>query len=305
MPVEGPVGNKKNATLIGFVAILLWASMVGLLRRVSEDLGPLGGAVMIYTLATVLLLGTVGLKSLRQLPRWYLCWGGVLFVSYELCWALSIGYARSGRQAIEVSMLNYLWPTLTMVSAIIFNGQRANWWLVPGVLISFTGVAWVLGGEQGVDLAGMVANVQDNPLSYGLALVAAVTWAAYCTVTARVTSGKGAITLLFAITALVLWVKYLAFGGEGMNWSIGTAVYLVFASAAVGFGYAAWNVGIMHGNVGVLVGASYFTPVLSTALAAAILSVPLAASFWVGVLMVCCGAVLSWFSTRSHLTAAQ
>jgi hypothetical protein len=43
---------------------------------------------------------------------------------------------------------------------------------------------------------------------------------------------------------------------------------------ALGFGYAAWNVGILHGNVTVLAAVSYFTPVLSAALAV-LLSSPL------------------------------
>ncbi len=292
--------SKKKATIVGFVAIVLWASMVGLLRGVSEDLGPIGGAAMIYTVAAMLLFATLGLARLRELPKWYLWWGGVLFVSYELCWALSIGYATSGQQAIEVSMVNYLWPSLTMVAAVLFNGQRATWMLLPGLLISILGICWVLGGEQGVDVPRMLANIQDNPLSYGLALMAALTWAAYCTITARVTTGKSAITLFFTVTASVLWVKYAATGGGAMNWSSGTVLNLVMASAAIGFGYAAWNVGIMHGSVSLLVGASYFTPVLSTALAAVMLNVPLAVSFWLGVLTVCCGAILSWGSTRSQ-----
>ncbi len=34
--------------------------MVGLIRGVSEGLGPVGGAAMIYTLSGLLLLATVG-----------------------------------------------------------------------------------------------------------------------------------------------------------------------------------------------------------------------------------------------------
>ena len=34
-------------------------------------------------------------------------------------------------------------------------------------------------------------------------------------------------------------------------------------SVALGLAYAAWNVGILHGNVSLLAAASYFTPVLS------------------------------------------
>ncbi|NAV73950.1 EamA family transporter, partial [Salmonella sp. zj-f60] len=87
---------------------------------------------------------------------------------------------------IEVGMVNYLWPTFTMLSAIAFNKQRANALIVPGVLISILGICFVLGGEQGLDIAGMAENVKDNPLSYGLAFTGAVIWAAYCTVTSRI-----------------------------------------------------------------------------------------------------------------------
>lgn len=293
------IPGRKNATLIGLVAIVLWSSLVGLIRSVSEGLGATGGAAMIYTVASLLLLVTVGFTPLRAMPRKYLYWGSALFVSYELCLALSIGHAHSGQQAIEVGMVNYLWPTFTMLAAIAFNAQRANWLVLPGLLTSLAGIAWVLGGEQGMDLSGMLANVQRNPLSYGLALAGAFIWAAYCTVTARIAQGKNGITLFFMLTALVLWLKYLAFGDGAMNWTVATAVYLALAAAAMGLGYAAWNIGILHGNVTVLAGASYFTPVFSAALAALVLGVPLTASFWLGAFMVCGGAILCWWGTRA------
>ena len=47
-----------------------------------------------------------------------------------------------------------------------------------------------------------------------------------------------------------------------------------------------------------LAGASYFIPVLSAALAAVMLQVPLAAPFWIGAFMVCGGAILCWLGTR-------
>ena len=137
------VPDKKTATLIGLAAIVLWSSLVGLIRSVSEGLGATGGAAMIYTAASLLLLFTVGFTPLRAMPRKYLYWGSALFVSYELCLALSIGYAHTGQQAIEVGMVNYLWPTFTMLAAIAFNGQRANWLVLPGLLTSLAGIFWV------------------------------------------------------------------------------------------------------------------------------------------------------------------
>jgi drug/metabolite transporter (DMT)-like permease len=291
--------NTNKATLIGLVAIFLWSSIVGLIRSVSDHLGPTGGAAMMYSVASVFLLLSVGLGKPREFPRRYLLWGSLLFVAYELCLALSIGYAHNGRQAIEVGMVNYLWPTFTIVAAILFNRQKANFLIVPGFALSVVGIGWVLGGEQGFDLPGMLDNVRDNPLSYGLAFAGALIWAGYCTVTARIAGGKNGVTLFFMLVSVALWLKYLIAGGGSMVFSPQAVIYLVLAAAAMGFGYAAWNVGILHGNVTVLAGASYFIPVFSAALSTLLLRTPLSLAFWQGAAMVCGGAVLCWLATRA------
>ena len=291
--------NTNKATLIGLVAVLLWSAIVGLIRSVSEHLGPTGGAAMMYSVASVFLLLSVGWVRLGEFPRRYLVWGSLLFVVYELCLSLSIGYANTARQAIEVGMVNYLWPTFTVIAAILFNRQKANWLIVPGFVLSIVGICWVLGGEQGFDVAGMLANVRDNPLSYGLAFAGALIWAAYCTVTARIAGGKNGVTLFFILVSISLWVKYLLEGGGAMDFSLEAIVYLLLAAGAMGFGYGAWNVGILHGNVTVLAGASYFIPVFSAALSTLLLRAPLPLSFWQGAAMVCGGAILCWLATRA------
>lgn len=290
--------GKRKATLIGLVAVVLWSSIVGLIRGVSESFGATGGAALIYTVGALLLAFTVGVTKVRHFSGRYLFWGSLLFVSYELCLSLSIGYANSGRQAIEVGMVNYLWPSFTMLSAILFNRQKTNFLIVPGFALAVLGICLVLGGDQGLDLAGMVGNIRTNPLSYGLAFAGALIWAAYCTVTSRMAGGKNGITLFFALTALALWAKYLTTEGAAMEMSYHGIVYLAMAGAAMGFGYAAWNVGILHGNVTILAGASYFIPVLSAALAAALLQAPLSFAFWKGAATVCAGSILCWFATR-------
>ena len=293
------MNKSRKATLTGLTAIVLWSAIVGLIRGVSEGLGATGGAAMIYSVASLLLLFSVGVPKLREFPRRYLCWGSLLFVSYELCLSLSIGYAHSGRQAIEVGMVNYLWPAFTIVAAILFNRQRSSLLIVPGFVLAVLGICWVLGGEQGLDFDGMLANVRDNPLSYGLAFAGALIWAAYCTVTARIAEGRNGIVLFFILTALALWAKYLAGGEATLHFSLPTLVYLLLAAGAMGFGYAAWNVGILHGNVTILAGASYFIPVLSSALSAVLLQAPLSWTFWQGAAMVCAGSILCWVATRS------
>lgn len=195
-------------------------------------------------------------------------------------------------------MVNYLWPAMTMLFAILFNGQKSSWLIVPGLALAIGGVCWVLGGERGLDPAAMTANVRANPLSYGLAFVGTLLWASYCTVTAKFAQGRNGVTLFFMLTALALWIKYLAMGGGDMRFTPQSMTTLALAAAAMGFGYAAWNLGILHGNMTILAGASYFIPVLSAALAALVLNTPLSFSFWQGAALVCVGSTLCWLATR-------
>lgn len=290
--------DRKRATLTGLAAIVLWSTMVGLIRGVSEGLGPVGGAAMIYTLSGLLCLVTVGFPDIRRFSPRYLIAGSVLFVSYEICLALSLGYANTRHQAIEVGMVNYLWPSLTIVFAILFNGQKSNLWIIPGLLLALLGVCWVLGGEKGLHIDEITANVISNPLSYGLAFAGAFIWGAYCTVTSKYAKGQNGITLFVLLTALALWMKYLFSDQPEMVFSVPVVVKLLMCGIALGFGYASWNIGILHGNVSVLATVSYFTPVLSAALAAVLLNAPLSLAFWQGALMVCAGSLLCWYATR-------
>jgi drug/metabolite transporter (DMT)-like permease len=144
----------------------------------------------------------------------------------------------------------------------------------------------------------IVRNVISNPLSYALAFAGAFIWAAYCTVTSKFAKGQNGITLFVLLTALSLWVKYAVSDQPEMVFSIPVVVKLFMCGVALGFGYASWNIGILHGNVTVLAAVSYFTPVLSAALASVLLSAPLSFAFWQGALMVCAGSLLCWFATR-------
>jgi drug/metabolite transporter (DMT)-like permease len=176
--------------------------------------------------------------------------------------------------------------------------------VVPGLALSIVGIGWVVGGDQGLDLFGMLANIKSNPLSYGLAFAGALVWAAYCTVTTNVAKGKNGVTLFFIFVSLALWAKFFLEDHGPVSFSKPAVVYLLLAAAAMGFGYAAWNVGILHGNVTVLAGSSYFIPVFSSALSAVLLHAPLPKSFWIGASLVCAGSILCWRANATEKSAA-
>ncbi|MBZ0060092.1 MULTISPECIES: aromatic amino acid DMT transporter YddG [unclassified Leclercia] len=289
----------KKATLIGLIAILLWSAIVGLIKSVSEGFGPVGGAALIYSCSAVLLLFTIGFPKIQKFPLSYLIIGSVLFVCYELCLSLSLGFTHNGRQAIEVGMVNYLWPSMTILLAVMVNRQKTSPLIVPGVMLAIVGIGRVLGGDGGFSLTEMSNNVMDNPLSYGLAFSGAVIWAIYCVVTQRIAQGNNGITLFFILTALTLWVKYLTSPQPEFVLSWHAWISLLLAAMAMGFGYAAWNVGILHGNVTVLAAASYFIPIISAVLAAFMLDSHLTLAFWQGTAMVSLGSLICWWSTRT------
>ncbi|CAI0868475.1 aromatic amino acid DMT transporter YddG [Serratia marcescens] len=292
--------SRTRATLFGLLAIVLWSSVVGLIRSVSEGLGPIGGAAMIYSVSAVFLLVALGVPKWRSFPRPYLIVGSLLFVSYEICLSLSLGYANTRLQAIEVGMINYLWPCFTVLMALAINGQKAKWWLLPGLLLSLFGIGWIMSGEGGWSPAQMLANVRSNPLSYALAFSGAVIWALYCNLTKKIAQGSNGVVLFIVLTALALWLKYAFSAESGMQFSAGVTVTLLCAGVAMGAGYAAWNVGILRGNMTLLATVSYFTPVLSAVFAALVLHTSLTASFWQGVAMVTLGSLICWRATRGN-----
>ncbi len=189
--------STQRATLPGLLAILLWSTSVGLLRSISEAFGPVGGAALIYTVSSLCLMVSPGLVHPGRLPRRYLIIGGVLFVGYEICLALAIGLAHTRAQSLELGMINYLWPSLTVLLAVLINGQRCRAWLWPGLLLAVAGVFQVLKGDGGWSPAQLWLNMQDNPPAYGLAFSAALVWALYCNLTRRWSNGQNGVALFF------------------------------------------------------------------------------------------------------------
>jgi drug/metabolite transporter (DMT)-like permease len=293
------INSERAATACGLVAILLWSTAAGLIRSVSELFGPLGGAALIYTLGAVLLFVLLGRPRVRSTSWFYLIVGSALFVAYEVCLSLALGYASNRNQAIELGVVNYLWPCLTVLLAIVMNGQKARWMIVPGTALALFGILWVVSGN-GLSLATVVTNVNSNPLSYSLAVGCAITFALYCNVTRRYAGGQNLVMLFFALTAGVLWLKYAVSGEVIPAFTLNSCAQLVAAGVAMAGGYALWNLGILRGNLTLLATASYSAPVLSSAFAALWLGAHLTAQFWQGAVLVTAGSLMCWQATRQR-----
>ncbi len=291
-------------TLYGCIAILSWSCLLGIARLVTESLGPVGGAAMLYSLSSIFLLIVVGIPKLSYFSSKYLIVGGAMFVCYELFLALALGYSNSRAQAIEVSIVNYLWPALTVLFAVLGSNKKPSWLLYPAVTLAFIGVAWTVSGDNGLSPTQIISNVSSNPLVYFMAFTGAVIWAVYCNLTQRQQSKHNAITLFFIATAVSLWVKYAFADEPTMTFSWSALGYLFASAALMAGGYGLWNIAIVGGNMVFLATLSYFTPIFSALFSSLILGVTLSNSFWQGVVMVTVGSLLCWLVTKEKREAA-
>lgn len=271
---------------------------MGVARAVTEMLGPIGGAASIYTVAAVFLVAVMGRPKWRNYSLRYVLIGGGLFVAYEICLSLALAMANDRQQAIEMLVINYLWPALTVLLAVIVSRKKTNLMVYPSVALAFLGVAWSIAGEQGLSFEQIASNVATNPVTYAMAFTGAFLWAIYCNLTKRIANGQNAITLFFILTAITLWIKYALSHETGMALNLHSGTLLLIAGVFMGSGYALWNYAIIGGNMVLLATLSYFTPVLSTVISSVILGIALSQSFLQGVVMVTVGSLMCWWVTR-------
>lgn len=290
--------SSRTATLLGLVAILFWSTSVGVTRSTIEHLGPTGAPAVMFTLSTLFLLPRR--TPLRELPRLYLGVGALLFVAYELCFVLALGLARDRNEAIEVGMVNYLWPSLTVLASSLAARRRLNGLMLGGLALAFAGVVAAASPPDGLSLTRFFRNMAENPLCFGLALAGAFVWALYSTCTKHLAQGKNGLWFFMALSAAAFWGLHgLQSGRAPMAWSGGIVLQVLLASAAVTLAYAFWNIGVLHGRIHLLGLAANGTPLMSALFASVLLSTPLSAIFWVGAGMVVLGSLLAALGART------
>lgn len=238
--------------------------MAGLVRLVSESFGATLGSALIYTVGGMLLLIVRRPKPISQAPRKYLVAGGLMFIAYEASISLSIGLATTNAQSVEVSLVNYLWPTLlVLMTAAVSHKRGSVSEALPGAIVATVGVAMAVGGEN-LDVQEAVANIASNPLPYALAFAGAFIWAIYATVTPSMSSGYDGTTIFFCCVAVVLWIIHFV-SGDGLPAvapGIGGYIALLACAASIAGGYACWGYGMLHGSMETLAIGSYATPLI-------------------------------------------
>jgi drug/metabolite transporter (DMT)-like permease len=288
------------ATLLGFLAVLLWSSMFAFSRLLTESLGTYTTGALIYILGGTLGLVVAsrqpgGLALLRRPARYFLICGP-LFIGYMVFVYLAIGLAASHAEVVAVALANYLWPSLIMLFSIPILGNRARIWLLPGILLALAGtwLATLLSQAQGVHLAD-ISQVDFLPV--GLAALAAILWALYSTLARKWAAQQGSAVPVFLLASGLVFLLLRLFSQEESRWELALlppALYLIVFPAWLG--YLFWDTAMQRGDMPLVTAFSYFTPLLSTLISLLVLQISPSPLLGLAALLVTVGAIVSKFS---------
>jgi drug/metabolite transporter (DMT)-like permease len=303
-----PSPKFDRNTLAGLAAILLWSTTIAVVRSLSEQVGGLPAATAVYLIGGLFCLLRLGwrgegMKTFRRLPLRYLVGCGLLFLSYMLVLYLAVGLARSRQQVLEVGLLNYLWPILTIVFSLFFLNKKASPLLLPGALLAMAGILFIIGQELSISWASFTGNFAGNPLAYSLGLAAAIFWALYSNLTRRWAGGSGGGVELFIPATGVLLLTFRFFYPEAGFWTVRAGFEAVFLGIVTVVAYILWDQAMRKGDIVLVAAFSYLTPLFSTIVSCLYLGVSAGLSLWVGCVMVIAGSILSWASISEPKTA--
>ncbi len=297
--------QPRWATAAGMGAILIWSGTVALTRSVCEKLGPLPAGALVFTFAGILTVAYSLARQPRETMRVFRSLSlrnalgcGSLFLIYVVSWNLAVGWADSREQTLEVGLLNYLWPALTILFSLIFLPVRATWVLFPGIAIAVSGVFLVLTTGSAVSWNSFLSHLGANPRAYGAGLLTGITWALYSVLARKwATAAGGMVSLFLLASGLALGVAAVLLPGNPPLNRAGVveAGMLGLMSAA---SYALWEYAMRRGNMVRVVVASYFTPVLSILFSCAYLAVVPDSRVWIGSAVIAAGSLLCWMAVR-------
>jgi len=300
------VNEKSRATAQGIIALLFWGSTIAFSRSLAEKLGTLTSASCIFLLAgglfSTYLIISGRLREIAHVSRAYLFGCGALFVVYITSLYVAIGTASNRPQVLEVGLVNYLWPSLTLVMAVPILKRRARITLMPGCLLGFGGVL-LSAAQAGESWQVFVANLGTNWLPYLLAFVAAICWAFYSNLTRRWAreAESGAVALFLLASGLVLVGLRLIFP-ETTQWTTHSIVELAYMAVfPTIIAYAFWDTAMRRGKVILVASLSYLTPLLSIIIGFTYLGVETGWYLWAGCLLVITGSLVCKLSVEETL----
>ncbi len=259
--------ERLRATLIGFIAVLLWATLA-LFTTATGAVPPFLLLSLTFAIAFAVSLLRWALLARRNLaafqrifrqplPVWLLGVGGLF--GYHALYFTALRYAPP----VDASLIAYLWPLLIVLMSALLPGERLRWTHLLGGAIGLAGAAML------VLQKGAVAFDPRYLVGYLAALGCAVTWSAYSVMSRRFGQAPTDLVGAFCGATALLGVIAHVLLGEPTIWPAGQGEWLAVLALGlgpVGLAFFVWDYGVKRGDIKALGACSYASPLLSTLL---------------------------------------
>lgn len=279
---------KTRATLIGIIAILLWA-LLALFTATAGAIPPFELMALTFAVAfaggmvVLAARGRAGLAELRQPPApWLTAFAG-LFLYHALYF-----FALQNAPVGDASIIAYLWPLLIVLFAAMLPGESLRPRHLAGAVLGFSGTALIILTKGGPVGGG------GSAAGYLAALGCAFVWSGYSVLNRRF-AGTPSGMLVGVCGAVALaglachWLFEATVAPSAQQW----IAVLLLGLGPVGLAFLAWDHATKHGHIALLGTLSYLAPLISTALLVLTGAAPASFKLALAAALVIGGAVLA------------
>jgi len=251
--------NRNTATLVGFVAILLW-SLLALFTASSGNVPPFQLAAMTFAIGTSIgvvrwILNPSVISALKQpLAVWAL--GVIGLFGYHFAYFTALRNAPP----VDASLIAYLWPLFIVLFSALLPGEKLRLHHIIGTILGLFGAVLIV-------TKGVFVNFQSEYLyGYIMAFACALIWSSYSLLSRRFAYVSTDIVTGFClVTAFLSMLAHLML--EQTVWPANISQWLAIVGLGLGpvvLAFYTWDYGVKHGDIQVLGAASYIAPLLST-----------------------------------------
>lgn len=253
--------SSKLANVLGVITIISWGSL-GLLGYKAASLPPLFVLAVCFWGATLIGVTVLASRSelvaaLKSLSLGTVLIGGSFLFTYHYLYFLAFHYAP----AVEVSLLNYLWPAFVIVIGNIFFSLGAGWRGLLAAVIGFIGIIVLFGAKLSA------FTHPDHFKGFVLALTGAVIWATYTNLRR---SSKGAVlptvTFICALAALLSTIFSITLEQPVVPSPAQWLTLALLTVGPAGGAFFLWDIALRNGNAVFLAVLGYGAPLISTVL---------------------------------------
>lgn len=233
--------------------IVMWSSLASLTLAVSH-------IPALFTVGMVLIIAALpGLRFWRSWRMPWSIWSCAIVGMFGYHYLLFDAFSRA--PAVEVNMIQYLWPLFIVLGSPFFGGEKLNLGHIIGGIFAFGGVIIVM-TSKGVNYSS------EYWIGYTEAFCAALLWAFYTLSNRRYENMKSsAVAGICLVSGLLSLCTFLVSSEElPVQLSVEWLYFAMLGLGPMGLSFYTWDYAIRKGDPRFVGALAYLTPLLSMVL---------------------------------------